>query len=380
VKKDHIFWIVWGVVVLGAGAFHVFSVSPLREKNATLNKEKTYLASRFIGLEETRRLQWLCASPAERKAMKLPKATDEDAKYKRDFDPKLWRKYALGTNIRSVPNPTLLRDVKALDAKLREVRAAFARERLAEYSFAVKEDSDFGPRGKPPGNPLNFKYWVRDEDNATDGAFQAAAGEVKLELQEAQLIDPTESLRWMSDGRVTGIIPEVQNPDGTSSVQPAARKRILRRLVLRRELLLALTRVHADVERCIPITDRTGQLTGERRETVNRGIDRIASLTFLPPPGGRRGVPYVEHRIDLTVECHLAVLPALMEELESIGTERKRPFTFWVEKCVIRRASGWPISAGGTGPEKHGRSDEWPVSAYVSGIVPEFNEKLDREP
>jgi hypothetical protein len=93
----------------------------------------------------------------------------------------------------------------------------------------------------------------------------------------------------------------------------------------------------------------------------------------------------VAHGIEIEVSCHLGVVPALLREFETVGQRRKdRPYAFWVEKLVIRRAAGWPGSAEVAGEVKsdarNGRYDEWPVVVRIAGAIPEFTDKHDPEP
>ncbi len=388
-NRDQIFWVVWGVVVAAAGGFYVFKVRTMQADNEKLLKEKRYLAARFMdGLKETKWIQREAAPKSEQN--RYGKGDPEAAEFKRDYDKKLYKLYPLANakNIRNVPNPTRKKDIQKLDQDLKAVAVGLSKELLAKYNFKVNPQTDFGVDDVPPeaDNPRRFREWVGRQNTKTDAMVLEIGKGISFDLktQDRELAKQGYRLAWLSDGSVTGWIPD-EITDGRQTVRAADHQMVLRRLVLRRELLMALCQVSADVPRRIAIKDRTGKFVKEEVRVENRRIDRILRIAFSTGKKSRKDrKPYLPHGVELEVSCHLALVPALLRELETIGSKRGRPFTFWVDRCVIRRASGWPLAAAGSGdlnPDtKYGRENEWPVVVLVAGVVPEFDVSLDPQP
>jgi hypothetical protein len=377
-------------VIAAAGGFYVFKVREMQTENEKLLKEKRYLAARFMdGLDETK---WIQRATAPKKEQKLyGKGNPEAAEFKRDYDKKLYKLYPLANpkNIRNVPNPTRKKDIQKLDEDLKAAAVSLSKELLAKYNFKVNPKTDFGVNDIPPGanNPRRFREWVGRQNAKTDAMLMEIGKGISFDLKadERELSRQGYRLAWLSDGSVTGWIPDETKPGGIQVVRPADHKMVLRRLVLRRELLMALCQVSADVPRRIALKDRNGRFVKEEVRVENRRIDRILRIGFSTGKKSRKPrKPYLPHGVQLEVGCHLALVPALLRELETIGGKRGRPFTFWVERCVIRRASGWPLAAAGSGdlnPDvKYGRENEWPVVVLVDGVVPEFDVELDPQP
>jgi hypothetical protein len=405
VKTDQIFWGIWAVVVLAAGAVYLFVVSPMRDENRKLLREKQFLAARFLPLEETKRIQRVCAkSKADRARFKLTKVKlqDGDAEQKRPFDTKLWKLYPLSRNLARIPNRNFVDGKRDEDKALSAARRKFE-AKLSKHNFAVNPKTDFKPVPPPfdkdanmtmerllsstsavrEGDKARFREWVDKEDKQIDATFQAAAKDCFFKPQTADLLNPNNrGLRWLDDGRVTGFI----NESGHMAV-------VLKRLMLRRQILMAVARAKAVVQ-------RLKKINGGARESANpepRGVERVIRLYFdrrYGAPAPKR-VPYKPEKVELTVSCHLAVVPALLRQLEAIGAKRDpgserleqvRPFAFWVHEVRIKRPAGWPEATHSVGEVNselagsYGRYLEWPVTVFISGVVPEFDPKNDPEP
>ncbi len=368
-KKDQIFWGIWAAVVLGAGAVYYFVVIGMETDNQELLKKKVQLASRLMPLGKTHGEAF--------------KADNQS------FDAKLKGLYPLTTHLKRIPTNSLVTARVKADANLKKARKEFVRaftDPKTGRNFVVKP-SDFNPR--PPdavSDPTMalFRQWVQAQQARTDEAFLKAGKGIQVTLREAKLLDPAnKNVRWMDDGRVNGYIERA-----------ADRKRVLYRLLLREKVLMAIARTRAPVRRRKPRVDGKG----ETPILEPRKVGRIVSFRFVEQGRGRRkgrALPYSPNRMELTVSCHLAVVPALLRELESIGSrvvpgagslEQQRPFAFWADELRIRRPKNWPETGGGSSEinserlAEYGRYLEWPITAVISGTVPEFNQALDPEP
>jgi hypothetical protein len=386
VKKDQIFWIVWAVVVLGAGAFYFFVVSGMRERNKELLQEKRFLAARFVQVkDETARIKKMYATKSKEEKKKYAKVKLQEGDTERKLssvDPILWRLYPLTQNLKLIPNKNFVAEKKNEDAALKAARADFIK-RMGKYQFAVKP-GDFKP---PPPDELRdrtmalFREWARDEDLRIDKEFKKKGRGIEYNPQTADLLTPTNrGPRWMDDGRVTGYMEKQSD-----------RHKVLYRLLLRRQILMALARTRADVRRLKLGADRKT----EEPAREPRVVDKLISLRFVDQRTMAKGFPYKPERVELTVSCQVGVLPALLRELEAIGARRNvgsdrleqiRPFAFWAEEVQIKRPTSWPEGMTGSAEisseraSEYGRYFEWPVTVFISGVVPQFDQNLDPEP
>jgi len=375
-RKDQIFWGIWAAVILGAGAAYYLFVDGMRSENELLIEKKVQLASRFMRIGKKKRRSYRYDGPDKDFAKKL-----------RTLDGKLKGLYPLTANLGKVPNDNLVRARREEDGKLSAARKAFVAvltDPKTGRSFKVDTAKDFTP--KPPALQRDptmalFRQWVQHQQEKTDRAFKKAGKGIQVTFREAKLLDPaSKGVRWLDDGRVNGYIESAED-----------RNKVLYRLLLRRKILMAIARSQAVVWRRKPRAD------GRKDQPVRepRRVGRIIGLRFVDEPGKSSSArPYVANRIELTVSCHLAVVPALLRELESIGSrvipgkgglEQERPFAFWVDELRVKRPRNWPETSGSgeINTERlaeYGRYLEWPVTAFISGTVPEFKESLDPEP
>jgi len=373
VNKDQIFWVVWGVVVLAGVVFYFTVVGPTREENQKVIDKKNKLAARFrpVTLVVDGKTSDLTKEIIRKKPLEV--------------DKEIFHLYPLDRNLRRIPSDRFVKAKKEEDGYLHGARQTFVDGGFKAYSFLVNPQTDFH---KPPeeGAIQLFRQWVADEDKRIDKAFrEAAGGGIEMTQSKRSLDTPGAPLTWLDDGAVTGFI------------EPRNKVEVLRRLVLRRQFLLAVARAKASV----PALKRKGE--GEEAQDVRvdleRRVERITSLSFSGGKAGRRGkLPYEAHRVRLEVSCHLAVAPALLRELEAIGSnfqlgsgkvDGKRPFTFWADTVYVRRPMGWPstlgasgeVHSGNLGSNRYGRYLEWPVTVLISGVVPAFRpNELDPAP
>jgi hypothetical protein len=287
-------------------------------------------------------------------------------------------------HLSSIPTQSLINARQKEDALLKRARAGFVSALLhpvSGYSLGVNPQKDFSPPPPPLAQDTTmalFRQWVQNQQRAMDESFLKQAKGIEIDFQKSKLLDPSvKGLRWMKDMRVNGYIESSKD-----------RRRVLYRLLLRREILGAVARTRAEVRRIKPRADRRGEQT----VVEPRRIGRVLSLRFLDERGRKRTgprLPYAPNRIEIKVSCHLGVVSALLRELETIGGRngaRQRAFAFWADELVIKRPAHWPtVSMAGTEVNserlaEYGRYLEWPVTALITGTVPEFRQELDPEP
>ncbi len=420
-NKDYISWSILGAAVLVGVVVYLVVIGPMRAENRKLIEDKRFLAARFTPVKvedssgEKRNLtdgikqlasgrkakrrkmskkdvvklqKKLLGIPEETKKEDIPIEDMERVKVQA-WDKKLYRLYPLSSNRKKLPSPKLEKAKRAEDKALGAARLDFVKKHFSARSFRVDPAKDFKPG--PPDHIGLFREWVKAEDKRIDDAFLAAGKgiEFKLLKDQVKLFTPGRKLNWLNDGRVTGWIA-----DGRTKTP---RDKVLKRLVLRRQILMALARARASVRRLKRVGGADGEVK-EKEETETRGLDKIVSLVFKEPSSGfgtgrRRKVPYAPNKVELTVSCHLAVVPALLRELEAIGKVRdqksgelvqQRPFCFWAGNMAVTRVTGWPAALSGSrdlnSERAYGRYFEWPVKVVISGVIPEFNQKLDPVP
>jgi hypothetical protein len=352
-------------VVLGAVGFYYFVVADMRTKNADLLKAKVDLAARFLPLDGAKRT------------------------FKKPYDDKLRGLYplTLARHLRDIPNDNLKKARIEEDKGLSAARLAFIRKLTdpkTGRNFRFDAQRDFRP---PPPLAIkdptmgSFREWVQDEEKGIDTAFAMLGKGIEIELRKSDLLAPNnQGVRWELDGRVNGYIEK-----------PKDRPKVLYRLLLRRQILMAIARTKARVSRVKIKPDGLG----EEPVLEARRVGKIIAFEFWDQNLRVSGMPYKRHRVRLTISCHLAVVPALLGELEAIGChrdprtgrlEQKRPFAFWAEEVSIKRPDSWPTVLLGNRDmnserlTEYGRYLEWPVTVFISGVVPEFEAALDPAP
>jgi hypothetical protein len=414
VNKGVIFWIIWVAVVAVAGAFYFAAVKPKLDENQTKIEHRDLLAARLTELDKTGKIKTLAPKLATR-----DKFSPEDKKLfpenlvPTEDDQRIAYLYPLLKNRAEIPNERKAKYKKEEDEKLVAERKRFVGEfggmQFALNAFLdgerkIKTARDFDP--DPPADPDLFRQWVmgrEGQDHKIDEAFEKAmGGKGTIKLCESRMGLPGGSCDWLEDGRCSGYIEEKKE----------VREQVLKRLVLRRVILNAVARAQAQV---ITLQDesydeKTNKLVQQKKPETRR-VQSVESLVFLDgdsrvndsakgfqaarntrfsmgalPQLAREPVPYRPNGYNLRVKGHLAVVPALMRELERISEAESRPFACWVERVLIERPAGkpdWkaddpvpqeiPID-GGT------RYHEWPVSVDLLVVVPEFDEKMDPLP
>ncbi len=362
-KQDQIFWGIWAAVVLGAVAVYYFVVADMRAKNKQLLEAKVNLASRFVPLPDSTRA------------------------YKESYDKELRELYPLARNLKDIPNDNLRAAKVKEDEGLNGARIAFLKKLTdpkTGRNFRFDPQRDFSPSPPPVANDPtmgSFREWVQNEQRSIDEAFAKFGKGIEMEERKSDLLAPAnKGVRWELDGRVNGYIDNPQD-----------RARVLYRLLLRRQILMAIARTRAQVSRVKIRPDGKG----EEPVLEPRRVGKIIAFEFVDRDLRVPGMPYKRHRVWLTVSCHLAVVPKLLGELEVIGCRRNpgtgrleqvRPFAFWAEEVSIKRPGSWPAAALATKDmnserlTEYGRYLEWPVKVFISGVVPEFDAALDPAP
>jgi hypothetical protein len=371
-NRDHVFWAVFGVFVLGCFiAWSVF-VRGLNDENSKILRRRDCLLSRLTPVNSL--------GTGKSKQKFIPAVGNTLKNDVKKFDNTLKRLYPLS----GAKNLNRLESDKKLAYRKKEaVRLAKEHERLADLmkakSFSVQVDDqgkskDFlevVPRNMKP--PL-FRTWVGRTDEQTDKMIsKLSEGTEFLCLSSSvQLLDENVALGWLKDGRVNGWIPD----SGGTIIQEKSRELVLRRLVLRRLLLRAVMRTEAQ-----GIPKRIPDGAGEKVVSHPRRVGRLLLLSFakLDAIKTRGGLPYRYEEVLFKISCHLATVPALLKSLETIGeAEGGRPFTLWIKDLQISRPSGWPGvnsirgDVNTTRAKDYGRYMEWPVTAEFKAIIPLF--------
>jgi hypothetical protein len=415
VNKDRIFWGVWGAVVLGAGAWYVFVVSPLRADNAGIQEEKLALAVRFVlpdsmvsdeGVDPKAKKDPRVGKREQVKRLIGSKAQPAD-KLIADLYP-----LADSSNLRNIPSEEFVKVAADRVELLRETRSGMA-EVLREASLEADDTARIFPEeGKIPVDPRLGRESIRRIDLQTDRMLVEAAPEMEVSFRESKAPLRDDPLQWLDDGRVSGYVKD------SGVLDPEEMWKVLRRLALRRAVLMAVARARAQVpaiaamgrgdvpvlqvrtvEKLVslnfiddPAEDAAvrallGEMEKEREKKSGQdgaGAGRSKAGTFFPKTDPR---PFLAHRFDLKVSCHPSVVPVLLQELGSMRQPGKaRPLAFWATRVSVARPAGWPdllaarAEVSAERLKNFGRYFEWPVTVHISGVVPEFNKRLDPEP
>ena len=425
-SKGVIFWVVWVAVVAGAGVAYFTLVHPKVGENQTKLEHRDLLAARLTelkkttsGLEEpSAKIRSIAGKLARNEKLSAVEEKEKPQLFPENLvpgevDARICYLYPLHNNLRNIPNASFVDAKKKEDEDLLAERERFVK-RFGTMQFAVdtalapKTNKDFDPA--PPADPDIFRQWVMGkdgQDRKIDQLFEEKAGKGGIKVCESRIGAPGTSCDWLDDGRCSGYIDD------------RSREQVLKRLVLRKLILMAVARAEAPVNTLVKEKyDKDKKKLDQQWDRVNRRVQMVEVLTFLEgdlqvsdpgkgfqaarnsrfgmaslQPPAKEKIPYRPNGFSLRVKCHLAVVPALLRELETIGQPDKsdpekevRPFTCWVERLLVERPTGrpdWrqedpvprdlPVDGG------H-RYLEWPVSVDILAVVPKFEEKEDPAP
>ena len=425
-KKGQVFWVVWAAVVAAAGVFYFLVVYPKSTENSNLYKEQSALAARFLSTEDA--LTKDIVKEAEAKATGKRSPGKAALLLKDGEDGLLWRIYPLSTNLKKIPNEFTAKAKQEEDKALVDERGRFV-ERFKDYQFAVDQtlstqgkNQDFLPA--PPADVDLFMDWVTGgdgQDARIDKEFTKLIEEREKSKDKEekkpplpiifQKSQPGGTCQWLDDGRFSGTV--------TGKEFATVRPEILKRLVLRRLVLMALAKAEARVstlkgepsdleEHAAALKDEAKAAKAFRWEPETRRVQFIEKITFLDakqftqerkgrlsgaaPSPKEDPQPFRTTGVELRVKCHPAVIPALLKKLEDMGTDNHRPMAFWVERLSVQRAPGkpdWAAKSRGEAkvslpdplpPDFGYRYVEWPVTVEILGVIPEFDETLDPLP
>jgi len=432
VSKGVIFWLVWVAVVGAAGAAYFGLVHAKLGENQTKLDHRDLLAARLAqlnkttsGLEEpSTKIRSIAGKLARGEKLSAVEEKEKPLLFPAnlvpgDVDARIGYLYPLHNNRTLIPNASFVEGKKKEEADLIAERERFAK-RFGEMQFAAdmalapKTNKDFDPA--PPADPDLFRQWVMGkdgQDRKIDLMFEELAGKGCIKACESRMGASGTACDWLDDGRCSGYIDD------------RSRDLVLKRLVLRRLILMAVARAEAPVNTLLQKNekyeekyDKAKKKLDQQWVVVNRRVQMVENLTFLEgdpsvndpnrgflaaknsrfgmaslQPPTREKVPYRPNGFSLRVKCHLAVVPALIRELETIGQPDKahpdkevRPFTCWVERLQVERPMGkpdWrqedpvPRDVGADGGHRY---QEWPLNVDIVAVVPKFDEKDDPAP
>jgi hypothetical protein len=390
-------------------------VKPKLDENQTKLEHRDLLAARLTssGLEAlSTKIRTLAPKPKDKLSVEDKKLFPENL-VPAEVDERISYLYPLYKNSKIIPNERWAKEKAKEDENLLAERKRFVEE-FSRAQFAlntvldserrIKTGKDFDP--DPPEDPDIFRQWVmgrEGQDHKIDEAFEKAMdAKGCIKLCESRMGLPGGTCDWLEDGRCSGYIEKKD------------REQVLRRLVLRRVILSAVARAQAPV---VTLKDekydeKTNRLYEQQiNKSEIRRVQMVDGLVFLDgdskvtdpakgfqaarnarfsmgalPQLGKEPVPYRPSGFSLRVKCHLAVVPALMREIERIGEVENRPFACWVERVLIERPAGKPDwKADEAAPQEvpadgGNRYHEWPVNVDLLVVVPEFDEKADPLP
>ncbi len=430
-NKGVIFWTIWSAVVGGAVVCYFVLVQPQISENRVKTQQRDLLAARLIKVDKidgvidadaTGQIRSMAKKMAEGgkgidqdlQQKLFPAAlgelvlTDDKKVVLTDLDKKIHGLYALTEpkNLKKIPNRTNVTAREDEVKVLQQERAKFV-ESFGKGQFGVDPLKDFQPA--PPDQIDRFRQWVvgnadiPGQDQKIDRMLVEKLGEGCMKFCESRT-GSGQPLEWLEDGRCSGYI----------DAKSETRQLVLNRLVLRRLVLMAAARASAPTQTLVSDKYGPNGLQSER-ETKQRRVQKIERLEFLDgaaaagdptkgflaarntrylqaglkaPMAQDNPCPYKPNGFKLEVRCHPAVVTSLISEIEKIGEVENRPFACWVERVVVTRPSkpDWRADAVLEKPENLPREDggnrlhEWPVSVEILVVVPEFDEKLDKEP
>ena len=399
ITKNQVFWVLWIVVMAAVGGAYYFLVLPKTTDFRALADKQKQMAARMWKKKEKTEFKpitdKIVAAARNKPWGKKPPAGEGAEKLMPWTDALIWSYYPLDQNLGDIPGKgagapegRMAKDRAVQERRklLGEEREVFVKELFANQNFmaSVKE---FTP--PPPDHRDSFCVeWLMDpksgQDAKIDQEFEELMGGRKCLMIYPATPVPGGSPQWLPDGRCSGYVNEADRP------------LVYRRLVLRRLILRAVARANAAA--LVP-KGETYSVPDEKPRRVE-GVTEIKWLSHAEYISLREGrfvsnaitapvkepLPYQITGVELRVVCHLAVVPALLGELESIGQVEKRPFTFWAEGMSIERVRGKPDwkpkekRAENLAPDFGDRYLEWPVEVLIRGVVPQFDvKKLSEE-
>jgi hypothetical protein len=418
VKKGVIFWVGWTAVIAAAGVFYFMLVHPKLSENEVKVVRRNLMTARLTEVKDpigdiktpSKTIREYGARLAKGEKAKGDEQKVEqlapESFRKQGVDKRIYNLYPLNNNLKRIPNNSAVAAKRLEDEGLLAERAAFARS-FQDMMFAADAAKDFKP--PPPAHSDLFRQWVTGrtdgQDKLIDQMVEEKLGKGCMKFQDSRDGEPGTACEWLEDGRCSGYIDDRRDRD-----------LVLKRLLLRRLVLAAVTRASAPVR--VATTDKyvLGQKLDTTWEVKQLQVQLIDELRFLdgdpkgrdpqrsfamaralrfghggikPPQPEDNPVPYRSSGFLLRFRCHAGVVPAVISQIERIGEVEHRPFCCWVERVVIGRPGGrtpdWRPDQPIKEKEDLGREDgnryaEWPVSVEVLVVVPEFDDKLDPLP